>query len=347
MNELLSLDISQLENIITELGQKKFVAKQLRSWLCKGISFEDMTNLSKGLREKLREQYNEGYARISRKLTSKDDTVKYLLEMTDGNLIECVVMQYIHGRTLCVSTQVGCRMGCTFCASGVEGLVRQLFAGEMLSELIAARESGDISNVVLMGSGEPLDNYENVTKFIRSLQAEFGIGLRHISLSTCGIVPGMIKLADEQLPITLCISLHAAIDEKRKKLMPIARTYTIREIMDAANVYFKKTGRRIIIEYTLIKGFNDGAEDIDALKQVLAGLNCHINVIPLNNTNNCDNSQQQGGWHAVNMLPPSKKESYSFVAALERRGLSATVRRALGSDIEGACGQLKRRVREK
>jgi 23S rRNA (adenine2503-C2)-methyltransferase len=322
-----------LENILVELEEKKFAAKQLRAWLCKGVPFEEMTNLSKALRVKLRERYNEGYARISQKRTSQDGTVKYLLELTDGNLIECVVMQYHHGNTLCVSTQVGCRMGCVFCSSGLEGLVRQLTAGEMLSELIAAQESGEISNVVLMGSGEPLDNYDNVTAFIRSLQSEFGIGMRHISLSTCGLVPGILKLADEQLSITLCLSLHSAIDEKRKQLMPVAKAYTIKEITEAAKVYFKKTGRRIIIEYTLIKGFNDGQEDITALKKVLSGLNCHINVIPLNHA-------------AGKLLPPSKKESHAFAAALERNGLSATIRRALGSDIEGACGQLKRRVRE-
>ncbi len=333
MNDLLSLDTIQLENLLTELGEKKFAAKQLRYWLCKGVPFEEMTNLSKTLRIMLRERYNEGYARISQKHTSQDGTVKYLLELTDGNLIECVLMQYHHGNTLCVSTQVGCRMGCVFCASGIEGLVRQLTAGEMLSELIAARESGEISNVVLMGSGEPLDNYDNVTTFIRALQAEFGIGMRHISLSTCGLVPGILKLAEEQLSITLCLSLHSAIDEKRKQLMPIAKAYTIKEIIEAANVYFKKTGRRIIIEYTLIRDFNDGQEDIDALKRILKGLNCHINVIPLN--------------HATGeFLPPSKTESHVFAATLEKFGLSATVRRALGSDIEGACGQLKRRVRQ-
>ncbi len=347
MIDLISLDTSQLENSLVELGEKKFAAKQIRLWLCKGVPFEEMTNLSKSLRTKLRENFNEGYAKISQKHTSMDGTVKYLLELTDGNLIECVVMQYHHGHTLCVSTQVGCRMGCSFCASGIEGLIRQLTAGEMLSELIAARESGEINNVVLMGSGEPLDNYDNVTEFIRAMQSEFGIGMRHISLSTCGLVPGILKLAEEKLPITLCLSLHSAIDEKRKKLMPIAKTYTINEIIEAAKVYFKNTGRRIIIEYTLIRGFNDGQEDIEALKRVLRGLACHINVIPLNAASKNMDSPQSISEIADSFQPPSKKESYTFTAALERSGLSATVRRALGSDIEGACGQLKRRVREK
>ncbi len=334
MNGLLSLTLSELENIITELGEKKFAAKQLRAWLCKGVAFDDMSNLSKSLREKLKVGYTEGYARIEKKLTSKDGTIKYLLKMTDGHLIECVVMDYHHGRTLCVSTQVGCRMGCAFCASGLDGLVRQLTAAEMLSELIAAKESGEINNVVLMGSGEPLDNYDNVIAFIRAMQAEFGIGQRHISLSTCGLVPGILKLADEQLSVTLCLSLHAALDEKRKQLMPVANAYSVSEIIGAAKTFFKKTGRRIIIEYTLIRGFNDAKEDIDALNRVLKGLNCHINVIPINHA-------------AGEFLPPSKTESYAFAAELERNGLSATVRRALGSDIEGACGQLKRRAGEK
>ncbi len=331
MNDLLSMDIEQLKKLLTELGEKPYAAKQLRSWLCKGVPFEDMSNLSKPLREKLSQSYSEGYARIAQKHTSRDGTVKYLLEMSGGGLIECVVMEYHHGRTLCVSTQLGCRMGCVFCASGMEGLERNLTVGEMLSELIAARECGDISNVVLMGSGEPLDNYDNVITFLRALQSDFGIGMRHISLSTCGIVPGINKLADEQLAITLCLSLHSAIDEKRKQLMPIANAYTVAQIMEAAKAYFKKTGRRIIIEYTLIRGFNDGQEDIDALKKALRGLNCHINVIPLNRA-------------AGSFIPPSSKDAYVFAAALENASLSATVRRALGSDIEGACGQLKRRT---
>ncbi len=333
MRGLLSLDISELENILAGFGEKKYAAKQLRAWLCKGVSFEEMTNLSKDLRQKLSRNYTEGYAQIAKKLTSKDGTVKYLLELEDGNLIECVAMEYRHGRTLCVSTQVGCRMGCAFCASGADGLIRQLTAGEMLSELIAARESGDISNIVLMGSGEPLDNYDNVVAFIRSLQTEFGIGQRHISLSTCGLVPGIFKLAEENIAVTLCLSLHSAIDEKRKQLMPISRTYPVAEVIDAAKAYFKKSGRRIIIEYTLINSFNDGQDDISALKRALSGLNCHVNVIPLNHA-------------AGKFSPPTKTQCHAFAALLEKNGLSATVRRALGSDIEGACGQLRRRVKE-
>lgn len=328
MNELLSLSLKELELMLEELGAKPFAAKQIKSWLVKGISFEGMTNLPKELRDKLRQTCSEGYARVIEKHVAGDGTIKFLLALSGGGLVECVVMQYHHGRTLCVSTQIGCAMGCTFCASGENGLVRSLTSGEMLSQLIAAREDGDISNVVLMGSGEPLDNLAGVLPFVRALQTDFGIGLRHISLSTCGLVPGIKKLADEGLPITLCISLHSALDEKRRVIMPVAKAYNVEQIIDAAAEYFKKTGRRVIIEYTLIKSFNDGVEDRLALKRVLRGLNCHINVIPLNRASGA-------------FLPPSEKEAHAFVVALENEGMSATMRRALGSEIEGACGQLK------
>jgi 23S rRNA (adenine2503-C2)-methyltransferase len=328
MNDLLSLTIKELEKLLAELGGKPFAAKQVRNWLTKGVPFEGMTNLPKDLREKIRTTHSEGYARVVEKHTAADGTVKYLLAISGGGLVECVVMQYHHGRTLCVSTQLGCAMGCVFCASGMGGLVRNLSHGEMLSQLIAAQEDGDIANIVLMGSGEPLANLANVLAFVRTLQADFGIGIRHISLSTCGLVPGIKKLAEEGLPMTLCISLHSAIDEKRRSIMPVAKAYTIEQVIAAAAEYFKKTGRRVIIEYTLIHGFNDGLEDRQALRRVLKGLNCHINVIPLNEA-------------AGQFQPPSEKESYAFVAALEKDGLSATMRRALGSEIEGACGQLK------
>ncbi len=328
MNDLLSLSIKELETLLAELGAKPFAARQLRSWLIKGVPFEDMTNLPKDLRSKLRQLHGEGYARIVEKHTAPDGTIKYLLSLPAGGLVECVVMEYHHGRTLCVSTQLGCAMRCAFCASGREGLVRNLTPGEMCSQLIAAQEGGSISNVVLMGSGEPLDNLDNVLAFVRMLQADFGIGIRHISLSTCGLVPGIKKLADAGLPMTLCISLHSAIDEKRRAIMPVARAYTVKQVISAAVEYFKKTGRRVIIEYTLIRGFNDGPEDIAALKRVLKGMSCHVNVIPLN--------KAEGDFQ-----PPTPHEARAFVAALEKEGLSATMRRALGSEIEGACGQLK------
>lgn len=328
MKELLSLNIEQLKSILTGMGEKPFAAGQLAKWLVKGVPFADMTNLSKALRSKLSSDYTEGYARIVERHESKDGTVKYLLEMSGGGLIECVVMRYHHGNTLCVSTQIGCRMGCVFCASGRDGLVRNLSCGEMRSQFIAASECGDISNVVLMGSGEPLDNYDNVVAFIRALNEQQGIGMRHISLSTCGIVPGINRLSSEGMQITLCLSLHSAIDGKRKRIMPIAKAYPIAQIINAANNYFKKTGRRIIIEYTLIHAFNDGEDDIDALANVLRGLSCHINVIPLNRA-------------AGTLQPPMDGQAHAFAAKLQKRGRSATVRRSLGSDIEGACGQLK------
>ena len=327
MNDLLSLNKQQLKELLADMGEKPFVAGQLGSWLAKGIPFEDMTDLSKPLREKLRRDHAEGYAHIVEKHESRDGTVKYLLSVSGGGRIECVLMKYNHGHTLCVSTQVGCRMGCAFCASGKEGLVRNLTPGEMRSELIAAG-GADVSNVVLMGTGEPLDNYDNVVRFLRSLGEDHDIGMRHVSLSTCGIVPGILKLADEGLPITLCISLHTAIDEKRKRIMPAASVYSVRQILDAANTYFKKTGRRIIIEYTLIRDFNDGEEDIPALAAALKGLVCHINVIPLNQTTGT-------------LKAPGRKIAYAFVQKLTQAGLSATVRRSLGGDIEGACGQLR------
>ena len=328
MNDLLSLDLIRLQNIISELGGMPFMAKQLQQWLAKGVPFEEMTNLPKALREALRLGYAEGYAKIVEKHESADGTVKLLLGMSGGSMVECVIMRYKFGNTLCVSTQVGCRMGCVFCASGKEGLVRNLSAGEMRSEFIATQQFGEIGNVVLMGSGEPLDNYDNVIAFIRALGEHHGIGMRHISLSTCGIVPGIEKLTNEGLPITLCISLHSAIDEKRRQIIPTAAAFPVRRILDAANAYFEKTGRRIIIEYTLIKGLNDGPEDMEALLRALKGMNCHVNVIPLNEA-------------AGTLQPPDAGQAKAFADALEKQGPSATVRRSLGSDIEGACGQLK------
>lgn len=328
MNDLLSLDLGPLQNIISELGGKPFMAKQLQQWLSKGVLFEQMTNLPKALRETLRASHAEGYADIVEKRESADGTVKLLLSMSGGGMVECVIMRYKFGNTLCVSTQVGCRMGCIFCASGKEGLVRNLTTGEMRSEFIAAQQFGDIGNVVLMGSGEPLDNYDNVIGFIRALGEYHGIGMRHISLSTCGIVPGIEKLTNEGLPVTLCISLHAATDEKRRKIMPTAAAFPVQRILGAADAYFQKTGRRIIIEYALIRGLNDGPEDIDALISALKDMNCHVNVIPLNEA-------------AGALQPPSAGQAKAFAAALEKLGQSATVRRSLGGDIEGACGQLK------
>ena len=322
------MTLEELKIALMNIGAKSYASGQVMKWLSLGVPICDMTNISKEMRLRLAENYCEGYAVIREKYESADGTVKCLMEMAGGGLVECVVMRYHHGNTLCVSTQLGCRMGCVFCASGQDGLVRNLTSGEMRSQFIAAHDAGDISNVVLMGSGEPLDNYDNVIAFIRALGAYHNVSMRHISLSTCGLVPGITRLANEGLPLTLCLSLHAATDEKRRRIMPVANTYTIRQILDTANNYFKKTGRRIIIEYTLIRGFNDSSDDIDALVSITTGLNCHINVIPLN--------QAAGA-----LMPPEARQSREFADALNRHGRSATVRRSLGSDIEGACGQLK------
>ncbi len=328
MTELLSLGSDALQDIISDLGGKPFMGAQLSQWLSKGVPFEEMTNLPKPLRASLRQRFSEGFADIVEKHEAADGTVKLLLSMSGGGMVECVIMRYKFGNTLCVSTQVGCRMGCVFCASGREGLVRSLTAGEMRSEFLAAQRFGEISNVVLMGSGEPLDNYDNVIGFIRALGELHGVGMRHISLSTCGLVPGIERLTAEGLPVTLCISLHSAIDEKRRGIIPAAAAFSVKRVLSAAHAYFQKTGRRIIMEYTLIRGFNDGPEDIDALVHALHGMTCHINVIPLN--------EAAGG-----LQPPLAGQAKAFAAALEKRGLSATVRRTLGGDIEGACGQLK------
>ena len=341
MKELLSYNTAQIKALLKEMGQKPFVAGQLIGWLAKGAAFSDMTNLSAALRERLAVEYEEGFADVAEVHTSKDGTAKYLLRMSGGGLIECVVMRYKHGSTLCVSTQIGCAMRCVFCASGQQGLVRNLSVGEMRSQFIAARQSGEIGNVVLMGSGEPLLNYDNVVAFIRALGEYHGIGIRHVSLSTCGIVPGILRLADEGLPVTLCISLHAAIDEKRRYIMPGASEYTVSQILGAANMYFKNTGRRIIIEYTLIRGFNDLPEDIGALSDALGGMNCHINVIPLNAVPKSDAFRGPHSKAEMDIKPPGPREAHAFAQRLNKAGMSATVRRSLGSDIEGACGQLK------
>ncbi len=330
MTELLSKSKDELKEILAAMGQKPFVAKQLWDWLSKGVCFSDMSNLSKELRQRLSENFTEGYAQVAEKLESKDGTAKYLMRMSGGGIVECVVMKYEHGSTLCVSTQIGCRMGCVFCASGKDGLIRNLSASEMLSQFIEADKQDKISNVVLMGSGEPLDNYDNVIEFIYMLNERMNVGMRHISLSTCGIVDGINRLADEKIQINLSISLHSAIDEKRRTIMPTAKVYSVKDIMEAAKYYFKNTGRRIIIEYTLIAGFNDSPLDLEALVEATRNLSCHINVIALNDTDG-------------SLKPPTAKQAHAFAASLVKRGRSSTVRRSLGSDIEGACGQLKRR----
>lgn len=332
---LLGLTIDELKNVFIEMGEKPFRAKQVYARLLKGFAFEEMTELSKDLREKLISAHKEGFLSVIDKRTASDGTAKYLFSLGDGNAIESVLMQYKYGRTVCVSTQAGCRMGCIFCASNASGLARDLTAGEILSQVLSInRDIGggerQIDNVVLMGSGEPLDNYENTVKFLRLVNDPEGIniGLRNISLSTCGIVPKMYDFIKEDLPVTLCISLHAADDETRRRILPVARAYGIREVLGAAKKYYEKTGRRIIIEYAMIRGLNDSLEDADKLRELLRGLNCHVNLIPLNEGTG-------------SLKPTPKRDIYAFMKRLEPVG--ATVRRSLGAEIEGACGQLRRK----
>lgn len=337
---LLDQNIPELEETLAALGEPKFRAKQLYAWLAAGAAFEEMTNLPKSLREKLRAAQQEGYVEPIEVLKAEDGTRKYLFRLADGNTVESVLMRKNYGNTLCLSTQVGCRMGCAFCASCKNGLIRNLTPGEMLAQFIFAnRELGggrSIKNIVLMGMGEPFDNYDHVAAFLRRVNDANGLGVswRDISLSTCGLVPQILRFAQENMPVHLCLSLHAPTDEKRRKIMPAAKKWKLEEIISALKCYFEKTGRRIIIEYAIIPGFNDGQEDASALRALLAGLNCHINLIPLNKVPECS------------FAPPTKHQVYAFANMLKRQGLSATVRHSAGQEILGACGQLRNRTLE-
>jgi len=343
---LLDLDISELEQLVEELGEKKYRGKQIFQWLHKGISnFDEMTNIPIGLRSKLKEQaIINGVKILSKFNSSVDDTIKYLFLLEDNNIIEGVLMRYHHGNTLCISSQVGCRMGCSFCASTLEGLVRNLRPGEMLGQILAVdRDIGSngteraVTNVVIMGSGEPLDNYENTVKFLRLLNDPLGIhmSMRNVSLSTCGLVNKIRDLADEGLAVTLSISLHAPNDEIRKKIMPVARAYKISDILDACRYYIQKTGRRVVFEYTLIQGLNDGTQHARELAKILRGMQCHVNLIPLNPVEERE-------------LHTSKKNDIeNFKKVLEKLHISVTQRREMGTDINGACGQLRRRYLKK
>ena len=335
---LLGMELSEIKNELIKLGEPSFRAVQLKKWLSQGVSFEDMNNLSLSLRKKLKESYSEGYASVQKVLSAADGTKKYLLSMDDGNTVESVFMPNKYGNTVCLSTQVGCKMGCVFCASCKNGFIRNLTAGEILSQYIAmnsAEGAGrNISNIVLMGMGEPLDNYDNVIKFLTLIHEKetYDVSYRNISVSTCGLVPQIYMLADTGLPVTLSISLHSPFDEKRVLLLPVTKTWGVDEVIGAAKTYFEKTKRRFIIEYALIDGFNNTKEDAEKLKSLLRGTSCHINLIPLNKIDGCD------------LKAPSKKQIYTFLALLENMGMSATVRRSLGDEILGACGQLKNSV---
>ena len=336
MENLLDYSMEEISVWMKENGESAFRAKQVFSWIYNNVwEFEDMKNLPKNLIEKLKENFYIGVPEIVGEYDSTTDaTKKILFAFKDKNIIESVIMKYNYGNTICISTQVGCRMGCKFCASTLEGRVRNLTAGEILSEVIVAQKvlGERISNIVLMGSGEPLDNFDNVIKFLKLVNAEYGlnIGQRHITLSTCGIVPKIIELADLNLSITLAISLHAFSDEKRRVIMPIANKYTIAEILDACKYYMNKTGRRITYEYSLVSGVNDSKEDARSLSKLLKDMNGHVNLIPVNEIK--ENTLKR----------PSKKTIEDFEGILKAHGIEATVRREMGSDINAACGQLRR-----
>lgn len=328
----------ELKLELKQMGQQAFRAKQIFRWLHQGVtSFDEMTDLSKELRAQLSEHYLLTAPVIVRKQVSKlDGTVKYLWKLYDGNLIESVFMRYKHGNSACVSSQVGCRMGCKFCASGIGGLVRSLSAGEILDQILfMQKDTGErISNIVLMGTGEPLDNYDNVLRFIRLVGEPDGlnIGQRHISLSTSGLVPMIEKLAQEKLQITLSISLHSPDNESRSSTMPVNNSYPVEMLVQACRNYFDITGRRISYEYTMIDGVSDRPWQAHKLVKLLKGRPAHVNMIPLNNVT-------ESGLRAS-----TKKNILAFQKILEHSGITATVRRTLGPDIDASCGQLRRRV---
>lgn len=336
---LLDLSFSEIQDYVTKIGLPVFRAEQIFDAIYSAKTLEEVSNLPKAIKGIIKNDYPD--IKILKKLVSKDGTCKYIVEFGDGEIVECVLMKYKYGYTICLSTQVGCRMGCKFCASTLNGLKRNLSAGEILGQaLVINRDLGGsskerkITNIVLMGSGEPLDNFENVCKFIDLVSSARGLNVsqRNISLSTCGLVDKIYELAQKNYNITLTISLHSTTDEKRREIMPIANRYTIKEIIDACRNYFDKTGRRIYFEYTLIKGVNDSSEDVDRLSKMLKGLNCHVNIIPLNSVKE------------RNLTGTTRLFAYKFAEELNAKKVSATVRRTMGEDIEGACGQLRNKI---
>ena len=339
--DIKSMTMPQLKAVMEELGEKPFRAKQLYEWFHQKRvwNYEEMTNLSKGLREQLSVKYPLKPIEVVQVQTSKiDGTQKYLFRLGDGNVIESVLMKYKHGNSVCISSQVGCRMGCRFCASTLDGLTRNLLPSEMLEQIYRIQEiSGErVSNIVIMGTGEPMDNYDNVVQFLHMVSDELGICIsqRNITVSTCGLVPRIRQLAEEQLQITLALSLHAPNDEKRQELMPIARKYTLEEVLDACRYYFEKTGRRLTFEYSLVGGVNDFQEDAKQLSGLLKGLNCHVNLIPVNPIKE------------RNYRKSNREVIENFKIKLEKYGINVTIRREMGSDIDGACGQLRKRYLE-
>lgn len=335
--DIKSLSYEELLETIQGMGEKAFRGKQIYEWLHKKavIRFEDMTNLSKKFREQLSSQCYIADMKLLDRLVSKDgSTSKFLFGLGDGSVIESVLMKYHHGNSVCISSQVGCRMGCNFCASTLGGLERNLTVSEMLGQIYAIQNiSGErVSNVVVMGTGEPMDNYDNFVKFVRMLTDEHGyhISQRNVTVSTCGLVERIRQLADEQFSITLAISLHAPNDEARKKLMPVANKYSIVEIMDACDEYFGKTGRRVSFEYSLVQGVNDSSEFAKELGELLKGKNCHVNLIPVNPIKERDYKDSDSTF------------VQNFKMILEKLGINVTIRREMGRDIDAACGQLRR-----
>lgn len=331
------MTLAELQDAFAALGEPKFRAKQVFAWLHRGaVSFEAMTNLSKPLRETLDSLYFINKPTVARKQISRlDGTIKYLWRLRDGNCVESVVMQYHHGNTVCISSEVGCPMGCKFCASTIGGLVRRLEPSELLDQVLFSQlDSGlAISNIVLMGIGEPLDNFDNVMRFLELVNSPDGmnIGMRHISLSTCGLVDKIEQLAKRDLQLTLSVSLHSPDDESRSKIMPVNRRWPVDTLLSACRDYFAKTGRRISFEYTMIDGVSDSPEQAQLLAKKLAGMGAHVNMIPLNNVT-------ESGLHTS-----SRQAIRRFQTILEEHGVTATLRRTLGSDIDASCGQLRRK----
>lgn len=336
--DIKSLRLDELQEEMAAMGEKPFRARQLYEWMHRRLArdYEEMTNVPASMKERCRKQYEYTSLKKVRMQESKlDGTRKYLFMLEDGNVVESVFMRYQHGNSVCISSQVGCRMGCRFCASTLDGLERNLKPSEMLDQIYAiTRDTGErVSNVVVMGSGEPLDNYDNLLRFITLLTDENGLHIsqRNLTVSTCGLVPRMRQLAGEKLQLTLALSLHATTDEKRKKLMPVANVYTLKELMEVCRYYFDQTGRRLTFEYSLVRNVNDSHEDAKELTELLRGMNCHVNLIPVNPIKERDFVQSE------------RRSVDAFRRQLEKSGITATVRREMGRDIDGACGQLRRR----
>ena len=337
MTDVKSMTMEELKEFMTKIGEKPFRAKQIYAWLHQQLvtSWDEMTNLSKSLREKLSAYPITALTQADVRISKIDGTRKYLFQLEDGNVIESVLMRYHHGNSVCISSQVGCRMGCRFCASTIGGLTRCLKPSEMLDQIYRIQpDTGErVANVVVFGTGEPMDNYDNLVRFVRILTDENGLGIsqRNVTVSTCGIVPKIRELAMEHLQITLALSLHGSTQEKRKQLMPVANKYDLQEVLKACDFYFQETGRRVTFEYSLVHGVNDTQEDAEELIGILKSRNCHLNLIPVNPIKERDFQQ------------PSRKNALNFKNKLEKSGINVTIRREMGADIDGACGQLRRR----